>query len=91
MINENLDLDFFRYIGNRGEWVDVYSLTNPFLHNVEKRPKSCGVHTVKFLKYVWPFFNIMHERIKRKRQRSGTLRHRLQILLLILDKFMRVN
>ena len=22
----------------------------------------CGVHTARFLKYVWPFYNIMHER-----------------------------
>ena len=27
--------------------------------------KSCGVHTAKFLKYVWPFYNIMHERVKK--------------------------
>ena len=26
--------------------------------------KSCGV-TARFLKYVWPFYNIMHERVKR--------------------------
>ena len=23
-----------------------------------------GVNTAKFLKYVWPFFNIMHEGVK---------------------------
>ena len=28
--------------------------------------KSCGVTTARFLKYVWPFNNIMHERVKRK-------------------------
>ena len=37
---------------------------NPFMHNVVKWPniflKSCGV----FLKYVWPFYNIVHERVK---------------------------
>ena len=27
--------------------------------------KSCGVHTGRFLKYVWPFYNIMHERVNR--------------------------
>ena len=36
---------------------------NPLLHNVEKWPnillKSCGVNTARFLKYAWPFFNIM--------------------------------
>ena len=26
--------------------------------------KSCGVHTARFLKYVWPFYNIMYERVK---------------------------
>ena len=36
---------------------------NPLFHNIEKWSnillKSCGVYTVRFLKYVWPFFNIM--------------------------------
>ena len=40
---------------------------NPLFHNVEKLPnillKSYGVHTARFLKYVWSFFNIMHERV----------------------------
>ena len=27
--------------------------------------KSCGVNTARFLKYVWPFYNIMHERVKK--------------------------
>ena len=39
-----------------------------FMHNVEKWPdvlyKSCGVNTARFLKYVWPFYNAMHERVK---------------------------
>ena len=26
--------------------------------------KSCGVNTARFLKYVWPFYNMMHERVK---------------------------
>ena len=25
---------------------------------------SCGVYTARFLKYVWPFCNIMHEKFK---------------------------
>ena len=25
--------------------------------------KICGVNTTRFLKYVWPFYNIMHERV----------------------------
>ena len=40
---------------------------NPFMHNVVKWPnmlsKSCGVNSARFLKYVWPFCNIMHERV----------------------------
>ena len=43
-------------------------LFNPFMHNVVKWPnillKSCGVHYSRFLKYVWPFYNIMPERVK---------------------------
>ena len=38
------------------------------MHNAVKWPnmllKSCGVHTARFLKCVWPFYNIMHERVK---------------------------
>ena len=38
------------------------------MHNVLKWPdillKSCGVHTARFLKYVWLFYNIMDERVK---------------------------
>ena len=41
---------------------------NPLMHNVVKWPnillKSCGVNTARFLKYVWPFYNIMHQRVK---------------------------
>ena len=41
---------------------------NPFMHNVVKWPnvlqKFCHVHTARFLKYVWPFYNIMHEKVK---------------------------
>ena len=45
----------------------IKRLLNPFMHNVVKWPdilqKSCGVDTARFLKYVWPFYNIMHERL----------------------------
>ena len=38
------------------------------MQNVEERPnilyKSRGVHGTRFLKYIWPFFNIINERIK---------------------------
>ena len=44
------------------------SLRNPFIHDTEKRSnilwKSCAVNTARFLKYVWPFFNIKRERVK---------------------------
>ena len=44
------------------------SMFNPFMHNVVEWPnkilKSCGVHTAGSLKYVCPFYNIMHERVK---------------------------
>ena len=46
---------------------------NPFMYNIVKWPnilqKSCGVNFARFLlKYVWPFYNIMHERVKRQRE-----------------------
>ena len=35
---------------------------------MEKRPnillKSCGIHTARFLNYVWPLSKIMNERVK---------------------------
>ena len=40
---------------------------NSFMQNVEKWPKiikkSCGAHSARLLRYVWPFFNVMHEKI----------------------------
>ena len=42
---------------------------NPFMDNAVKWPnillKSCGVNTARLLKHVWPFYNIMHERVKK--------------------------
>ena len=39
------------------------------MHNVEKQSnilyKSGDVNTERFLKYVWPFFNIMYEKVNR--------------------------
>ena len=55
---------------NRISYVNV----NPFMHNVVKWPnilkKFCTVHTARFLKYVWPFYNMqkkakLHQLIKR--------------------------
>ena len=40
----------------------ILSEFNPFMHNVVKWPWC--LHR-KILKYVWPFYNIMHERVKR--------------------------
>ena len=41
---------------------------NSFMHNVVKWPnillKSCGVNTVRFLRHVWSFCNVMHERVE---------------------------
>ena len=48
------------------------------MHNVVKWPnilqKSCGVNTARFLKYVRPFYNIMHERV------NGLYYHRREIM-----------
>ena len=48
--------------------IDNITHVKPFMYNVVTRPnilqKSCGVHTARFLKYVWSFYNIMHERVK---------------------------
>ena len=38
--------------------------------------KSCGTHSAKLLKYVWPFFNIMHDRINLlRRQPHKMVKH----------------
>ena len=39
----------------------------PFIHNAEK---SCSANTARFLKYVWLFFNIMHEKMYLKNKFS---------------------
>ena len=40
------------------------------MHNVDKWPnillKPYGMNTARFLKYVWLFFNIMHESVKKQ-------------------------
>ena len=44
------------------------------MYNVVKWPnillKSCGVNTARFLKYVWPFYNIIHERVNMNNTQS---------------------
>ena len=76
-----MKIDFFRYIGNGNKWV-VNSIINPVMHNAGKWLKNLTVLTSQD----------PHEKIKRKEDLSftkntGTLRHRLQILLLLLSKF----
>ena len=62
------------------------ALINPFIYNVVKWPKillkSCGVNTARFLKYLWPFYNILHERVKNKTFRSK-VRYRIAALKLL--------
>ena len=49
-------------------------LLNPSMHNAVKWPNIlCGVHTARFLKYVWPFYNIMHERVKWYNDDDGSI------------------
>ena len=78
---------------------------NPFMYNVVKWPnileKSCGVNTARFLKYVWPFYNIMHKRVKwvwkildtpNKTMHSGKLQVYLSMFNLLVDtRRWRVN
>ena len=64
---------------------------NPFTHDVLKWPnillKSCGVHTARFLKYVWPFYNIMRERVNGALvQQQKPIRH-LYIILRVNAKW----
>ena len=42
------------------------------LKNGQTFLKFCDVNTARFLNYVWPFFNIMNERVKVKRSRKKT-------------------
>ena len=57
---------------------------NPFMHNVVKWPnilkRSCVVNTARFLKSVWPFYNIMYERVKKQPGESGAQRCAIPIL-----------
>ena len=52
------------------DFENVLTNFNLFVHNIKKwsnmLQKSCGVHTARFLKYVWPFFKIMDERFMSK-------------------------
>ena len=58
-------LIFWIPLGQRS--VILRSLRYPSKCNIEKwLKKTCGVHTARFLEYVWPFFNIMQERVNSK-------------------------
>ena len=50
--------------------LDIAQFFNPFMCNAVTWPnillKSCGVNTARFLKCVWPFCNIMHQRVNMK-------------------------
>ena len=50
---------------------------NPFMHNVVKWPnilkKICGVNTARFLKYVWPFYDIFMKGLKSYYQNQNFL------------------
>ena len=39
----------------KSNFSNLHNSLNPFMHNVEKWAKSC--------KHVWPFFNIIYERV----------------------------
>ena len=65
---------------------------NPFMQNVENRPnillKSWGVNTARFLKYVWPFFNIMDKRVNNVSDTSLNLSWRRCFIVDLLCKSM---
>ena len=39
------------------------SASNTGIGRIEQIFKKLAVHAARFLKYVWPFYNIMHERV----------------------------
>ena len=50
--------------------------------------KSCGVHSVIFLKCVWPFCNIMHEKVY---ENKSTISNDSQYSLSIVIKVIVIN
>ena len=45
--------------------ITVNESFNLFMHNAEKWPSTLySAHIARFLKYVWPCFNIMHQMLK---------------------------
>ena len=59
---------FLSHLHKLSSSLHICTSFNPFMHNIVKWAnilwKSCGVHTTRFLKCVWPFYNIMHETVK---------------------------
>ena len=43
------------------------------VENVENWPNSCDVNTARFVKYVWPFFNIKYKGLNLIRFASATM------------------
>ena len=39
--------------------------------------QTCGVSTARIWQYVWPFYNIMHERVKGNKKRSNSRVHQM--------------
>ena len=76
----SLVLDFF---------MSILITFNTFMLDVKKRLnilwKSCGVNTVRFLKYLRPFFNFMHEMVKMSRRSHWGLNNIFQVLQEIWD------
>ena len=54
-----MSIYFATYMKIVSNSIEIPEVT-PFIHNVEKYE---GVNTARFSKYVWPFFNIMNERL----------------------------
>ena len=56
-------------------YISKYISFTPFIKSMCFRPLNPlmhvhGVHTARFLKYVWPFYNIMHERVSKDPMKS---------------------
>lgn len=57
--------DHMRKVDITPQLYGMYGSSTFFMYNDEKWSdillESCGVNSVRILKYVWPFFIIMHE------------------------------
>ena len=54
---------------------------NPFMHNAVECPN------ILFLKYVWPFYNIMHERVKAQEEKETNCINYTKVLLINISRF----